>query len=85
MAQTVILSLIVAVILTVVIFVLGRKKLSPAPIVGSCSAAIAASCHSTSSEHIDELYGRGTCYIVVCYGTEGAYGDGKQAKPKQAR
>lgn len=48
----ILLSLIVAVFLTIAIFVLGRKKLSPAPVVGSCSAAIAASCHSRPSEQM---------------------------------
>jgi hypothetical protein len=46
----ILLSLIVAVVLTIAIFTLGRKKLSPAPIVGSCSVAIAASCHARPDE-----------------------------------
>jgi hypothetical protein len=46
----ILLSLIVAVVLTIVIFALGRKKLSPTPVVGSCSVAIAASCHARPDE-----------------------------------
>ena len=46
----ILLSLIVAVVLTTGLFLLGRKKLSPMPVVGSCSAAIAASCHARPSE-----------------------------------
>jgi hypothetical protein len=46
----ILLSLIVAVVLAIVIFALGRKKLSPAPVVGSCSVAIAASCHARPDE-----------------------------------
>jgi hypothetical protein len=42
----ILLSLVVAVILTIAIFALGRKRLSPAPVVASCSIAIAASCHA---------------------------------------
>jgi hypothetical protein len=48
----ILLSLIVAVILTISIFALGRKKLSPAPVVGSCSVAIAASCHARPDEQV---------------------------------
>lgn len=46
----ILLSLTVAVVLTAAIFVLGRKKLSPMPVVGSCSASIAASCHASAFE-----------------------------------
>jgi hypothetical protein len=46
----ILLSLIVAVVLTIVIFALGRKKLSPTPVVGSCSVAIAASCYARPDE-----------------------------------
>jgi hypothetical protein len=47
----ILLSLIVATTMMIVIFALGRKKLSPAPVVGSCSAAIAASCYARLHEH----------------------------------
>lgn len=46
----ILLSLLAAVALTIGIFALGRKKLSPTPVVGSCSAAIAASCHARPFE-----------------------------------
>lgn len=46
----ILLSLIVAVILAIGMFILGRKKLSPAPMVGSCSAAIAASSYARPYE-----------------------------------
>jgi hypothetical protein len=46
----ILLSLIVAVVLTIAIFALGRKRLSPVPVVGSCSVAIAASCHARPDE-----------------------------------
>lgn len=48
----ILLSLTVAVILAAAIFLLGRNKLNPLPVVGSCSAAIAASCHAMSSEQV---------------------------------
>jgi hypothetical protein len=41
----ILLSLLVAIVMAIGVVVLGRKKLSPAPVVGSCSAAIAASCY----------------------------------------
>jgi hypothetical protein len=46
----ILLSLIVVVVLTVGLIVLGRKKLNPMPVVRSCSAAVAASCHGSLSE-----------------------------------
>lgn len=46
----ILLSLIVVVVLSVGLFVLGRTKLNPMPVVGSCSAAVAASCHISPSE-----------------------------------
>jgi hypothetical protein len=46
----ILLSLIVTVILTIAIFALGWKRLTPAPVVGSCSVAIAASCHARPGE-----------------------------------
>jgi hypothetical protein len=46
----ILLSPIVAVVLTTGLFLLGRRKPSPMPVVGSCSAAIAASCHARPSE-----------------------------------
>jgi hypothetical protein len=46
----ILLSLIVAVVLAIAIFALGKKRLSPAPVVGSCSMAIAASCHARPDE-----------------------------------
>lgn len=47
----ILLSLVVAITLTIGILALGRKKLNPAPVVGSCSAAIAASCFARPYEH----------------------------------
>ena len=46
----ILLSLLATVMLTIGIFLLGRKKLNPIPVVGSCSAAIAASCHTWPHE-----------------------------------
>ncbi|EMD91307.1 hypothetical protein COCC4DRAFT_128640 [Bipolaris maydis ATCC 48331] len=46
----ILLSFVVAVVLAIGMFILGRKKLSPAPLVGSCSAAIAASCFARPYE-----------------------------------
>jgi hypothetical protein len=48
----ILLSLIVAVILAIAIFALGWKRLNPAPVVGSCSIAIAASCHARPDEQV---------------------------------
>ncbi|KAJ8111878.1 hypothetical protein OPT61_g5625 [Boeremia exigua] len=47
----ILLSFIVAVALAIGMLVLGRKKLSLAPVVGSCSAAIAASCFARPYEN----------------------------------
>ncbi|USP77721.1 uncharacterized protein yc1106_04995 [Curvularia clavata] len=46
----ILLSVLVAIGLAIGMVVLGMKKLSPAPVVGSCSAAIAASCHTIRVE-----------------------------------
>ncbi|KAH7390740.1 hypothetical protein DE146DRAFT_766784, partial [Phaeosphaeria sp. MPI-PUGE-AT-0046c] len=48
----ILLSLIVIILLSTTLFILGRKKLSSMPVVGSCSAAIAASCHAGPSEQV---------------------------------
>ncbi|KAF1840388.1 uncharacterized protein K460DRAFT_410979 [Cucurbitaria berberidis CBS 394.84] len=46
----ILVSLITACALALSLVVLGRKKLSPMPVVGSCSVAIAASCHTDAGE-----------------------------------
>jgi hypothetical protein len=46
----ILLSLSTTLALTVGIFVLGRRQLNLIPVVGSCSAAIAASCHARPYE-----------------------------------
>jgi hypothetical protein len=44
------ISLIVACVLVLFLVILGLKRLSPMPVVGSCSIAIAASCHARPEE-----------------------------------
>jgi hypothetical protein len=44
------LALITACVLAITIIILGRRILNPMPIVGSCSVAIAASCHPRAGE-----------------------------------
>jgi hypothetical protein len=44
------LALITACVLAISIVILGWRKLNPMPIVGSCSVAIAASCHARAEE-----------------------------------
>ncbi|KAF2832450.1 hypothetical protein CC86DRAFT_401213 [Ophiobolus disseminans] len=46
----ILLALAATVLLTIGMFILGRKRLSPSPVVGSCSAAIAASCYARPYE-----------------------------------
>jgi hypothetical protein len=48
----VVLSLAVVVVLCVALYLLGQKKLNPMPLVGSCSLAIAASCHVSITEQV---------------------------------
>jgi hypothetical protein len=50
----ILLSLSTALALTVGIFALGRRQLSLIPVVGSCSAAIATSCHARPYEEAPE-------------------------------
>ena len=44
------ISLIVACVLVLFLVILGLKRLNPMPVVGSCSIAIAASCHARLDE-----------------------------------